>query len=83
MARSVIISFYLSPDSTFDSVDTLLEQITLSPLPGGKETKKKFAATLPVGTRASGQFIIGMIDATNRIAEIDETGNTTVFGPVP
>ena len=47
-------------------------------IPGGVEIKGKAAVPSP----AQGKFIIGVIDATNTLAELDE-GNNITAQPIP
>lgn len=82
-AASSSIEFYLSPNSTFETEDPLLTSTTTSNLRKGKTKKRKLTVILPVGSNASGQFVIAVIDAANSVIERDETNNTISSGPVP
>jgi hypothetical protein len=53
-----------------DETDTLLDGVTVRTLRAGATHHQKRDADLPVS--AAGQFVIGVLDATDTIAEIDE-----------
>jgi subtilase family serine protease len=36
-----------------------------------------------VGENATGKYVIAVIDGDKSVAEIDETNNIIVFGPIP
>lgn len=77
------LNFYLSPDNVFDGGDTFLRRVTVDTLKPGKTKSKKLKYKLPTGEDASGKYVIAVVDATGRIAELDETNNVLVFGPIP
>ena len=60
-----------------------LKQVAVGALKPGKAKTVSLSYNLPTGTSASGQYALGVIDATNIVAEIDETNNLIVFGPLP
>jgi subtilase family serine protease len=82
-AQTSRLKFYLSSDSTFDSSDTLLKDIAAGPLKAGRTKTKILRASLPIGSSASGKHVIALVDATNAVAETDETNNEIVSGALP
>lgn len=78
-----VVQFYLSTDSVFNAGDTFLRQVAVGTLKVGKAKSKKLSHKLPVGQTASGQYVIAVLDATELIAEQDETNNVVVFGTIP
>lgn len=77
------LNFYLSPDNVLDGGDTFLRKVTVGTLKPGKTKSKELKDKLPTGENASGKYVIAVVDATDRIAELDETNNVLVFGPIP
>jgi subtilase family serine protease len=43
----------------------------------------KLKCNLPIGTSASGQYLIAVIDPDNVIPETNKGNNVVVYGPVP
>jgi len=82
-ASSVVVRFYLSGNSTFETDDTLLASTTTGSLKKGKSKKKKLQVTLPTGSNASGQAVIAVIDPEQSVSERDENNNSISSGPLP
>ncbi len=82
-APTSLVRFYLSNDAIFDVGDTLLKQVATGKVKLVKPKKRTLAVRLPTGTSASGEFVIAVIDADNRVAECDENNNVIIFGPLP
>lgn len=77
------LRFFLSTDATFDGSDAFLKQAGIPSLKVNKVKKVKLKVSLPVGSSASGQFVIAVVDADDSVAEISEANNRIVFGPLP
>jgi len=77
------LAIYLSADPVLDPADRLLQRISVSKLSAGRTQRKTVAANLPTGRRASGGFILAVVDADGKVAEGDEADNRAAFGPVP
>ena len=82
-AYSSALRFYLSDNSAFDAGDTLLASTTTSSIKIGKAKKKKLKVTLPIGSNASGQYVIAVLDSVNSAAERNESNNAVSSGLVP
>ena len=82
-ADSSALQFYLSDNSAFDAGDTLLASTTTSSIKIGKAKKKKLKVTLPIGSNASGQYVIAVLDPVNSEAERNESNNAVSSGSVP
>ena len=82
-AASSALQFYLSDNSVFDAGDTLLASTTTSSVKTGKAKKKKLKVTLPIGSNASGQYVIAVLDPVNSEAERNESNNAVSSGSVP
>lgn len=71
--------FYLSPNSTWDAGDILLQPAAGRSLPGldaGLSSGGTTTVTIPAGATTGKHFLIGYADADSSIAESDETDNT-------
>jgi uncharacterized repeat protein (TIGR01451 family) len=82
-ADSSALRFYLSDNSAFDAGDTLLASTTTSSINIGKAKKKKLKVTLPIGSNASGRYVIAVLDPVNSEAERNESNNAVSSGSVP
>jgi C1A family cysteine protease len=82
-ARSSSIRFYLSNDNIYDGGDTLLKKVSVAKIKTGRSTQKSFSYSFPYGASPSGKYIIAIVDADNIVAEVRETNNNIVFGPLP
>jgi subtilase family serine protease len=82
-ADSSALQFYLSDNSAFDAGDTLLASTTTSSIKIDKVKKKKLKVTLPIGSNASGQYVIAVLDPVNSEAERNESNNAVSSGSVP
>lgn len=77
------LQFFLSPDAGLDGNDVLLKQVGVKSLQTNKSKRIKLKVTLPVGSNATGQFVIAVVDATDAVAESDEANNVISAGPLP
>ncbi len=77
------LRFYLSRDALFDATDTLLQEVAIGTLRAGRARSVNLNVRLPRGRTVTGQFVIAVVDATNRVAEINEWNNVIPFGPIP
>lgn len=83
-SASAVIRYFLSNDNTFGGDTQIAEGNTgIGPVLDGRNRLVPFFTQLPVGTSASGKFIIAVIDPDNEVMETDEGNNIAVFGPVP
>lgn len=75
-----VVAFYLSTDTTWDFEDDLLvggrEQVFL-PMTAGelRDLSLYEGIAIPVGTRLGSYHVLGVIDETGRVTEIDENNN--------
>lgn len=79
-AHYVIVRFYLSDDDTYDEDDILLKAYYKNKVNVGKDYKKSFKLTLPVGMSLEGRYIIVHIDAEEATEESNESNNFVVSG---
>lgn len=82
-AGSSVLRFVLSADTNVDGSDLLLMEVNIGSILAGKTTKQALNVTLPTGISVTGQFVLGVVDATNTVAETDETNNVVPSGPLP
>ena len=82
-APAVLLRFYLSQDTSFDTGDTLLKEMSVSSLKSNKAKPKKLKVSLPTGSSASGQTVIAVLDVANSVNESNEANNTIVSLPLP
>ena len=78
-ASSSVVRFYLSGDSTWDVADTELKQVSTGTMKTGKTKSKKFSYKFSIGSSASCQYVIAVIDADNTVEEISEANNQAVY----
>ena len=81
-ASPSLLRFYLSATPAADGGATLLKEAKISSRRAGQARKKGLGIRLPGGS-AAGQYVIAVVDATNTVAETDETNNAVAFGPLP
>lgn len=74
------LQFYLSNDATFDASDTLLKGFSIPPLRAGQTAR--VSLNVKLRSRASGKFLIALVDAHDAVKESDEANNVVVFGPL-
>jgi hypothetical protein len=80
---SASVQYFLSDDGTYDAGDIFLKKFATGELLFGKSKRFSFGYKLPVGETAAGKYVIAVMDLNNKIAELDETNNAIVFGPIP
>ena len=82
-ASSANLKLYISEDGVYDGRDTFLRQSTTGKIKAGESKTKKLNHSLPLGEKASGKYIIAVIDEDHIFPELDGGNNTIVFGPIP
>ncbi len=80
-APSSVIKFYLSNDETFHAGDTFLKKVKTGSLKRGAAMARDFnySVKLPHGQKASGKYIIAVIDPDHNLTEGDRTNNTIPY----
>ena len=81
-ARSTYVDFYLSDDDTYQEEDSSLKRSSTGKMKAHVSRDIKLIKTLPLGQTATGKYIISVIDKNDSVAEIDETNNIVVIGPI-
>jgi hypothetical protein len=74
-------TFFLSNDGSLDGTDVQVGSKTLSPLKAGASKRYVLRFTLPSNInlkKASGKFLIAVLDSKHKLSETDETDNTIV-----
>ncbi|MBG8555034.1 CARDB domain-containing protein [Hymenobacter guriensis] len=74
-ASASTISYYLSPDATFDAADLLLQTDTGGALAAATEASRAAALSIPVTTAAGSYYVLFVTDAPGTVLEEDETNN--------
>lgn len=78
------VQFYLSNDAILDPGDPIVgKTITIKKLKPGKSKKTKCTVKMPLNTPVTGQYLIVAVDHTNTTAELNESNNIHVYGPLP
>ena len=78
------VNFYLSEDGSFDPVvDTYLKRMLIGKVKFDVSKNIVFAHRFPLGVSASGKYIFAVIDANNKVTEVDETNNAVVSDVIP
>ncbi|HWQ69376.1 MAG TPA: PQQ-dependent sugar dehydrogenase [Patescibacteria group bacterium] len=73
----------LSDDAVLDPSDTVLKESKIKKLKPGRGKTSKVKVTLPLGVNAAGKYLFALIDALHGVAELDETNNVSIAGPIP
>src|SRR5207247_1526249 len=71
-----ITKFYLSSNSTLDTLDVLLGSLTLPALASTATNSGSTSVTIPSGTAPGTWYLIATRHATNSIPETSESNNT-------
>lgn len=74
---------FLSDDAVLDPSDTVLKESKIKKLKPGRGKTSKVKVKLPLGVNAAGKYLFALIDALNSVAELDETNNVSMSGPLP
>jgi len=82
-ASSTYVKFYLSDNNTYEEGDMLLKSFSKGKLKPGKSKKINVSYNLPRGQSASGKYIIGFIDQSNVIGDVNVGNNVISYGPIP
>ena len=78
------VNFYLSDDASFDpAVDTYLKRMAIGRVRYSNTKNIVFTYRFPLGVSASEKYIIAVIDANNKVTEVDETNNAVVSDVIP
>ena len=77
------VALFLSNDGTLDPSDSFLRWYNVKKLNAGQSVTINVSIKLPRGTSASGEFVIALVDAGEATADVDNTNNILVFGPIP
>jgi subtilase family serine protease len=81
-STSTFVNFYLSTDDTSGEGDYLLKAVSTGNLKAGASKAIKLSINLPTGETASGKYVIAAIDSNNTLAELEESNNIIVYGPI-
>lgn len=73
----------LSDDAVLDPSDTVLKESKIKKLKPGRGKTSKVKVTLPLGVNAAGKYLFALVDAFNGVAELVETNNASMSGPIP
>ncbi|KAB2958884.1 MAG: hypothetical protein F9K13_12260 [Candidatus Methylomirabilis oxygeniifera] len=83
-AHASRLRIFLSDDAVLDpNDDTVLEGLRIRKLRLGRATMHKVKVRLRRRITASGKYLFAVVDALDRIAELDETNNLSMTGPIP
>jgi hypothetical protein len=82
-ASSTSVNFYLSDNETHEEGDTLLKSFAAGKLKPGKYKSIGLNYNFPLGQKATGKYIIAVIDEDNLVLESGEKNNTVIYGPIP
>jgi len=82
-ALSSYVRFHLSDNNVYDEGDILLKQRLTGKIKTGKSTNRSFSYSFSYGETASGKYVIAVIDADNKVAEMHEDNNNIIYGPLP
>ena len=77
-APGSLLYVYQSPDSAFENTDRFLGKSTVPSIAAGAYVDVNLRLTAPYD--GSTVYLMGILDATNALAETDETNNTVVSG---
>jgi len=77
------VNVYLSMDATWDGGDALVQEVPVGFLRPGQARDLSFALVIPADQNVSGKYGLAVVDATDRVAEVNETNNVAVSAPIP
>jgi subtilase family serine protease len=78
-AGSFVVRFFLSADDTLHPGDVLLGSRVIGTLAAGASNSVVTTLTIPANTSVPGTYrVIGVVDALDQQAELDETNNVTL-----
>jgi len=79
---SSVLAIYLSSGTTVDpATDTLLKRYQIGRLKPGQIKKWSVSVNLPAGIRASGKYVIAIVDADGNLPDIDGSNNIVPYAP--
>ena len=81
-ASATSVNFYLSDHATHETGNTQLKSVSTGKIKAGKSKAIRFSYNFPKGQIGTNKYLIVVIDPDNVVAEIDETNNIIVFGPI-
>jgi CARDB/PKD domain/Fibronectin type III domain len=79
-APGSVIHFYKSLDSVFDNTDLYVGKTTVSSIPAGSYVDVNVNLKYTSTVHHSAVYVIGLLDASGAIVEIDEANNAVVSG---
>jgi uncharacterized repeat protein (TIGR01451 family) len=78
-----VARLYLSDDASYDASDTLIGEVNIPSLPAGGHKRLTVRFSLPVGSKASGKFLIAVLDANGAVPEANESNNNIASARFP
>lgn len=82
VASTTYVYFYLSDDTAYEEGERQLKSVSTGTIKAGKSKAIRLSYNFPKGQNDTNKYLIVVIDPDNLVAEIDETNNTIVFGPI-
>ncbi|MEW6584249.1 MAG: M4 family metallopeptidase [Nitrospirota bacterium] len=82
-APSARVFLFLSDNNVYEPGDFYLKEFATGKIKKDKSKSKPVSYGLPLGSTASGKYVIAVIDGDNAVAEADENNNYIVYGPMP
>jgi hypothetical protein len=79
-------AFFLSENASFGGKDVQIGTKTLDPLKAGASKRYVLTFKLPPGvdlSKASGKFLIAVLDSTHKVTEFNESDNIVISSPIP
>lgn len=75
------VKFYLSEDNAYDKGDAFLEKVRVRKIKVNRSERIKltYELKLPLGSTASGKYIIAVVDADNTVVEDSESNNIIAY----
>jgi hypothetical protein len=81
-ASSSTVKFYLSDSNTYDQGDTPLMSAATGKIKTKQSKSIKLSKSFPLGQIVTDKYVIAVIDKYNSVAEVSETNNIIIFGPI-
>lgn len=75
LSTAFSMRYYLSSDGALDSADFLMRDKSSGTFKANQTKNIAFSRTLPKGQSGAGKIVIGVVDATNLVAESNEGNN--------
>ena len=78
------LRLFLSTNKRFEPAqDQRLKSLAVGALQPKQKQPRTVTIALPAGSRATGKFVLAVVDATNVVTETNENNNVIVFGSLP